>query len=193
MGAGQPVCKPGPAPANCTGWGPFVLHDDWTNGCLSHCDEVEKFLSVPGPGSFPDADMLIVGNTACSAVSVRNGLHCGSLTHAEEQSQMAIWAVGAAPLFMSNDLRNVSKASKAILLNRHLLAINQDVLGRIGHRIYKDASGGQKWAKELAGGAVAVALYNAGYSEAHIMASLPFFKMAPNLQVLGAKHISNPE
>lgn len=33
----------------------------------------------------------------------------------------AIWAIGAAPLFMSNDLRNVSAASKAILLNKHLL------------------------------------------------------------------------
>ena len=46
MGAGQPRCKPGPAPANCTARLQFSKHDHWTNDCISHCDEVDKFLSV---------------------------------------------------------------------------------------------------------------------------------------------------
>jgi alpha-galactosidase len=46
----------------------------------------------------------------------------------------AIWAISAAPLFMSNDLGNVSVSSKAILLNTHLLKIDQDPLGRMGRR-----------------------------------------------------------
>ena len=46
----------------------------------------------------------------------------------------AIWAISAAPLFMSNDLGNVSAKSKAILQNKGLLKIDQDPLGRMGRR-----------------------------------------------------------
>lgn len=81
----------------------------------------------------------------------------------EEQTQMAIWALAAAPLFMSTDLQNVPASSKAILLNRELLQISQDPLGRAGQRFYHDVeSGRQGWLRELANGDVAVALHNGG-------------------------------
>jgi hypothetical protein len=35
----------------------------------------------------------------------------------------------AAPLLLSNDLRNIRNNSKALILNKRLLAINQDALG----------------------------------------------------------------
>ena len=50
---------------------------------------------------------------------------------AEEQTQLAIWSISAAPLIMGNDLRNVSAASRAVLLNPHAIAINQDGLGQV--------------------------------------------------------------
>eukprot|EP01052_Picozoa_sp_SAG31_P031872 SAG31_NODE_3428_length_4289_cov_3.615990_4_plen_103_part_00 len=76
---------------------------------------------------------------------------------------MAIWALAAAPLFMSTDLQNVSASSKAILLNRELLQISQDPLGRAGRRFYHDIeSGRQGWLRELQNGDVAVALHNGG-------------------------------
>jgi alpha-galactosidase len=53
--------------------------------------------------------MLLIGN--------------GCLTTAEEQTQMAILAIVAALLIMGNDLRNISAASKAILLNKDAIAI----------------------------------------------------------------------
>jgi len=39
------------------------------------------------------------------------------------QTQAAIWAIAAAPLFFSTDLRYVPEASKAILLNQELLQV----------------------------------------------------------------------
>ena len=54
---------------------------------------------------------LVIGN-----YNQRMGTNC--LTHAEEQTQFAIWALSASPLIMGNDLRNVSASSKQILLNR---------------------------------------------------------------------------
>ena len=42
---------------------------------------------------------------------------------------MGMWAIFAAPLLMSNDLRKLPRQAKDILLNEKLISINQDVLG----------------------------------------------------------------
>lgn len=98
-----------------------------------------------GPGHWHDMDMLLIGSQC--------------LTEDEERTQMAIWSISAAPLIMGNDLRNVSDASKAILLNKDAIKVNQDPLGQMGIRITPDTSQ-QVWARNLADGSVAVALYN---------------------------------
>jgi hypothetical protein len=91
-------------------------------------------------------DMLLIGSQC--------------LTQDEERTQMAIWSISASPLIMGNDLRNVSDASKAILLNKHAVAVNQDPLGQMGIRLTSTAASTQVWARNLANGDVAVALYN---------------------------------
>jgi alpha-N-acetylgalactosaminidase len=48
---------------------------------------------------------------------------------------MAIWAILAAPLLMSTELRDVKPEYKAILQNKAILAVNQDALGIQGRRI----------------------------------------------------------
>ena len=88
-------------------------------------------------------------------------MHCSALSHDEEQLQMAIWAMSAAPLLMSTDVGAIPPASKAILLNKGVLAINQDPLGRMPFRYLIDHStGAHLWRKELAGGDVAIAIVN---------------------------------
>ena len=105
--------------------------------------------------------MLLTGQTPCSDADKDHGLHCNSLTADEEKTQLAVWAMASAPLFMSNDLPAVPKASRELLLNKEVLAVNQDPLGRMGFRFYNDTDGGpQGWRKELANGDVAVALVN---------------------------------
>lgn len=54
---------------------------------------------------------------------------------------MAMWAVMASPLFMSNDLRTIRPEMKAILQNKDVIAINQDPMGVQGKRVYKVPSG----------------------------------------------------
>ena len=48
-----------------------------------------------------------------------------------------MWAIFAAPLLMSVDLRTIKPEYKAILQNRKIIAVNQDRLGIQGRRIYK--------------------------------------------------------
>lgn len=100
-----------------------------------------------GPGHFHDPDMLIVSNNC--------------ITEDEERTQMAIWSILAAPLIIGNDLRRVSASSKAILLNPYAIAVDQDPLGQMGLRLSNSSEDAtQVWARVLADGGVAVALYN---------------------------------
>ncbi len=49
---------------------------------------------------------------------------------------MAIWAIMSAPLLMSNDLRQIGSEYKEILLNKHIIDVDQDELGIFGTRVY---------------------------------------------------------
>lgn len=51
----------------------------------------------------------------------------------QSKIQMAVWAILAAPLIMSNDLVNISPEMKNILLNRDIIAVDQDPLGIQGY------------------------------------------------------------
>lgn len=57
-----------------------------------------------GPGHWNDPDMLLIGNFGLSIE--------------QSKTQMAIWAILAAPLIMSNDLKNLRPEFEEILLNK---------------------------------------------------------------------------
>jgi hypothetical protein len=50
---------------------------------------------------------------------------------------MALWSIMAAPLIMSVDLRTIPNWAREIILNKNLIAVNQDPLGIMGKRILK--------------------------------------------------------
>ena len=50
---------------------------------------------------------------------------------------MALWAIMASPLFMSNDLGKIPPESKDLLQNKMMIQINQDPLGIQGKRLFK--------------------------------------------------------
>merc|ERR1711957_246160 len=69
-----------------------------------------------------------------------------------------------------NDLRKVTESQRAILLNRHAVAVNQDPMAQMGVRLGGSTAQnapGQIWYRALANGDVAVALYNAGPAPEH--------------------------
>lgn len=65
--------------------------------------------------------MLIIGNFGLSLD--------------QSKAQMAIWAILAAPLLMSNDLDKIRPEFREILQNRDIIAVNQDPLGLQGRRV----------------------------------------------------------
>uniref|UniRef100_UPI00398F3A7C alpha-galactosidase A isoform X2 n=1 Tax=Pristiophorus japonicus TaxID=55135 RepID=UPI00398F3A7C len=100
---------------------------------------------VAGPGGWNDPDMLVIGNFG--------------LSKDQQVTQMALWAIMAAPLLMSNDLRNIDPHAKALLQNRYIIAINQDPLGVQGVRIGKQHNF-ELWSRPLADGGFAYAIVN---------------------------------
>ena len=105
------------------------------------------------PGHWNDPDMLEIGN--------------GGMTEEESKVHMTLWAVLAAPLLAGNDLREMSPAIAAILLNTEVIAVDQDKEGKQGDRISK--SGDREiWARTLSGNRQAVALFNRGTEAAEI-------------------------
>jgi alpha-galactosidase len=139
-------------------WGPSVGANSWrtTGDIQANWNSIYSILNAQAglakyaaPGHWNDPDMLEVGN--------------GKLTLAEDRTHFSMWAMLAAPLLAGNDLPNMTPEVKAILTNPDVIAIDQDRLGREGTRAYSEGEV-DVWTRHLAGGALAVAVVNAGSS-----------------------------
>jgi alpha-galactosidase len=138
-------------------WGPSAganlwrttgdIEDTWRSMSRIGFDRQAGLESYASPGHWNDPDMLEIGNDGMSDIEYR--------TH------LSLWAMLAAPLLAGNDLRHMTDESKAILTNREVIAIDQDPLGKQGYRISKAAEE-EIWVKPLAGGSLAVGLFNRG-------------------------------
>jgi len=140
-------------------WGPKVGGNLWrTTGDIN--DSYDR-MSVIGfaqaglskyaaPGHWNDPDMLEVGN--------------GHMTPDEYRTHMSLWAILAAPLLAGNDLSKMDDTTKSILMNKDVIAVDQDRLGIQGDRV--SAIGPfEVWSKPLEGGDKAVALFNRSEAE----------------------------
>ncbi|PIO12834.1 hypothetical protein AB205_0121280 [Aquarana catesbeiana] len=111
----------------CNSWRNFGDIDDSWGSVKTIVDFTaalqEQLVPAAGPGAWNDPDMLVIGNFG--------------LSYDQQVTQMALWAIMAAPLLMSNDLREISKESTALLQNQEVIAINQDPLGIQGYRLLK--------------------------------------------------------
>ena len=118
-----------------------------------------KLDEYAGPGHWNDPDMLIVGLRGNKGPAGEyGGKGC---TDIEYQSNMSLWAMMAAPLIATNDVRAMSDATKNILLNKEIIKINQDVLGKQAKMI-NSKDGWKILVKPLANGDVALAILNTG-------------------------------
>ena len=85
------------------------------------------------------------------------------MTAAQFRSQFSMWAILAAPLMISDDLRTMSKDALAALSNKGVIAIDQDPAGQQG--VEKSFSGnGEVWIKPMINNNVAIAFLNRGSS-----------------------------
>jgi alpha-galactosidase len=125
-------------------------------GVVDILDMQEGLQSYAGPGHWNDPDMLEVGN--------------GGMTTNENRAHFSLWAILAAPLLAGNDLRDMKPEIHDILSNKEVIAVNQDQLGRQGHRVRKHGDL-EVWAKQMQDGSRSVVLLNRDISEKEIAVS----------------------
>ncbi len=143
-------------------WGPAVGANLWrTTGDIGdswksmeeigfHQDTLSDYAA---PGHWNDPDMLEIGN--------------GGMTPIGYRTHFSLWALLAAPLLAGNDLSQMSPDTREILLNREVIAVDQDPAGHQAKRISKNGEL-EVWAKPLADGSQAIGLFNRGATGAKV-------------------------
>jgi MYXO-CTERM domain-containing protein len=150
--------------ANANMW--RQVNDFWdTNGLSSMTDEFTaaynwSVTSGVTPGHWPDADMLplgTIGNRACA------------FSHNQQVMVMTLWAMMPSPLMFGGMMTKLGNDSwtLALLTNEEVLAVNQDALGNRAKRLSQQ-NNTEVWARDLADGRKAVALFNRGTQDATV-------------------------
>ncbi|SPO30762.1 related to Alpha-N-acetylgalactosaminidase precursor [Ustilago trichophora] len=129
----------------------YRLSDDIASGWINVVRIMNQAIPISlngrsGPGHFADGDLLEVGNSG--------------MTIDEQATHFAIWAMLKSPLVISTDLSTISSAAKAILLNKGLIAINQDSLGEPVKLIERRTNDYDLHAGKLANGDMAVLAFD---------------------------------
>ena len=183
----------GPYQPWCAQWGnSWRIADDHHDNWASTAQVIEVLATAnqhnqTGAYRWADADFLMTGGAGCDVSDAAK--RCPGQTDLEYRTEVTLWALGGSAMLVATDVRNMTAAMRATLLNEDVLAIHQDALARPGGRIGYCNCGGegrggtstklhagprdhptqcQIWARLLDGGDVALGLYNAD-EQAHGM------------------------
>ena len=168
-------------------WGPEVGANLWrTTGDIDASFDRMALIGLnqaglskfAAPGHWNDPDMLEVGNGIMHNGKLR------PLTLDENRFHMTLWAMLAAPLLAGNDLTKMSPEVAGVLMNKQVVAIDQDPAGHQAERIYAEGPI-QVWSRTLADGSTALAIFNTG-EDTSSLRNIPLplrqigFKTAPH-------------
>jgi alpha-galactosidase len=128
------------------------ISDTWDSMSRIGFDQQVGREKYANPGHWNDPDMLEIGN--------------GGMTDTEYRTHMSLWSILAAPLLAGNDIRSMTDSIKEILMNKEVIAIDQDKAGVQGVRVRQEGEI-EVWKKPLAKG-VAVGLFNRSKDAAKI-------------------------
>ena len=180
-------------------------------GLITNIDAMMQMtnLSFSGPSSWNDADMLQICTFGEGATRHFNstgrpgnyGPNSGGMTLREYESHYAIWAIWGSPLIHGADLRTVGQRHPEcleLMLNRELLAVNQDPVGAPAKLLYVRTNSSaafrrgnsldvnstqivqQAWSRPLSQGRAAVVLFNRAEAPANMSVLLSVAGFASN-------------
>ena len=132
------------------------IFDSWES-IVDLYNKNKAILPYSAPGCFGDMDMLVVGMHGKGNVGLKG------CTKEEYRTHYSIWAMFNSPLMIGCDIRNMDDDTKEILMNKDVIAINQDPLCAqpftMCERIM-DASSPDIWVKNLENGDIAIMFIN---------------------------------
>ena len=109
-----------------------------------------------GRGCFNDMDMLVVGMNGKGNVGIKG------CTFEEYKAHFSIWAMFGSPLMIGCDIRDMDEDTKTILLNKDVIAIDQDATHAqpFSIRNFAWSADTKIFVKLLDGGDMAIAMIN---------------------------------
>ena len=141
-------------------------------GILTAIDAMTNLERFVVPGGWNDPDMLVIG--------LRNSgfIKGGGCTDVEYRTQMSMWCMFSAPLLIGCDLNTMSEETKTILLNKDIIAIDQDPLGKQAFRVMRK-DGIEAWKKPLSGNRIAIAFLNRNSTEGTVTSQFESLELDP--------------
>lgn len=144
------------------------IFDTW-DSVKDLTDQQEKLFPYNGMGCFNDMDMLIVGMHGRGNVGLKG------CTDQQYRTHFSIWSLIGSPLMIGCDVRNMSEETKATLMNKDIIAIDQDEAYRqpfplTGMMFKRD--GVRVYARFLENGDVAIGCFNLEDSEVSVRFNL---------------------
>lgn len=124
----------------------------WNLAVTEILDKNAVLREYAGPGHWNDPDMLEIGN---------------GLTENQERAHFSLWAMMAAPLILGNDVRDMNPHTLSVLMNKDVIAVDQDPLGIQGFRILQD-DGIEIWWKPLTDNNWALCIFNRNHDSKDI-------------------------
>jgi alpha-galactosidase len=137
-------------------------------------DRDAALADYAGPGHWNDPDMLIVG------LHGRQKWMGAGCSDVEYRTHFSLWCLLSAPLVLGVDPSDMSPAVRQTVLNRELIAVDQDRLGRQAKRVTADGADCDIWVKPLADGTFAVGLHNRGDEDAEISVNWATLGLSPD-------------
>ncbi|MBQ7500545.1 MAG: glycoside hydrolase family 27 protein [Clostridia bacterium] len=138
---------------------------------------IESSLKYSACGSFADLDMLTVGMYGSGNVGVGG---CDDLIY---KTHFSFWSLISSPLFIGSDIRDIKKEAKDILLNKDVIAINQDdgcwQPYEIGTKGGWNPGSIPTYVKLLSTGELAIGIFN--FSEEDTKISTPIDRIGLNM------------
>lgn len=98
------------------------INDSWESIKMLAQSQL-KVQEYNGKGCFNDMDMLVVG------MNGRGNVGFKGCSVEEYRTHFSLWALLNSPLMIGCDIRDMDEDTKSILLNRDVIAVNQDPLG----------------------------------------------------------------
>ncbi|WP_101262406.1 putative Ig domain-containing protein [Labilibaculum filiforme] len=115
-----------------------------------------------GPGHFPDADMLVVGDVVTTS---KTGKPIPSKLTADEQyTHISLWTLWNCPLLIGSPIESIDEFTMNLLTNPEVLEIHQDKIAIAGKSVFIE-DGLEIIVKDLADGGKAIGLFNINEEE----------------------------
>ena len=128
----------------------------------------ERLHPYNGVGCFNDMDMLVVGMYGKGNVGLKG---CNDTQY---KTHFSLWAFMGSPLMIGCDIRSMNQATYDILTNEEMIRINQDPACRQPVKLVGTWTGDDLliYAKQLAGGDIAIGLFNLREEKAYARVNL---------------------